>query len=94
MGATTRLSHDHDLEQRAIDRILAYLYRTKPDGRLVYPVEELSKQTALSLTTATSVMTLLECEGPYTVRRHGAASGEERWLVRGSAYELGGWGDD
>jgi hypothetical protein len=88
----SRLSHDHDLDQRAIDRILAYLHRTKPDGRLVYPLEDLSKETALSPTTAASVMTLPECEGPYTVQRHGAASGENRWLVRAPAYDLGGWG--
>lgn len=94
MGAQSLLQFDHELEQVAIERILRYLHRTKQNGRLVYPLEELSKKTALSPATATSVMTLLETEGPYTVRRHGEMSDESRWLIRGSAYDLDGWGDE
>lgn len=93
MGAKTRSAIERRIERLAVDRILEFLHRSKGHGRLVYPLAELSEETALSPTTVESVMTLLEDEGPYTVRRQGERSGEIRWLVRGSAYDLDGWGE-
>jgi DNA-binding MarR family transcriptional regulator len=91
MGAESRSAIERRIETLAVDRVLEFLHRSKKDGRLVYPLAEISEATALSPTTVESVLTLLEEEGPYTVRRQGEGSGEIRWLVRGSAYDLDGW---
>jgi hypothetical protein len=91
MGAESRSAIERRIETLAVNRLLEFLHRSKKGCRLVYPLAELSEATALSPTTVESVMTLLEDEGPYTVRPQGEGSGEIRWLVRGSAYDLDRW---
>lgn len=79
-----------DVEEPAVERVLDYLHATRPDGRLVYPLVELSRETALDPGTVEAAMGFLERAGPYTVSRQGGQTGELRWLVRGSVYDLDG----
>lgn len=88
MATTTDL--ERDVAEPAVERVLEYLNATKNDGRLVYPLVELSRETALDPGTVESVMVLLERTGPYTVSRQGGQTGELRWLVRGSVYAVDG----
>lgn len=89
MATTAEL--ERTIEDLAIERVLEYLYMTKKNGRLVYPLVEIARETALDPATAESVMALLEETGPYTVSRQGGHSGETRWLVRGSVYDVDEW---
>lgn len=88
MEPTTPLERDLRYEERATDLVVRYLADTKDEGRLVYPLVEIAEETALDPTTAEAVMTRLQGEGPFTVRRQGGHSGETRWLVRGSAFDV------
>lgn len=60
---------ERKLEQLATDRVVSYLNETKDHGRLVYPLVEFAEETALSPDTTEAVITTLETDGPYTVRR-------------------------
>lgn len=79
-----------DVEEPAVERVLEYLHATRPDGRLVYPLVELSRETGIDPGTVEAAMAFLERAGPYTVSRQGGQTGERRWLVRGSVYDLDG----
>lgn len=87
---TTRL--ERDVEEPAVERVLEYLHATRANGRLVYPLVELSRETGLDPGTAETAMAYLERTGPYTVTRQGGRTGELRWLVRGSVYDVDGEG--
>lgn len=75
-------------EEYATDEIIQCLTKTKKEGRLVYPLVELAEETPLDPGMTEAVMTRLEGEGPFMVRRQGGRSGETRWLFRGSTYDV------
>jgi hypothetical protein len=88
MEPDTPLERDLRFEEQARDCIVSYLNQAKDNGRLVFPLVEITEETALPPDTVQTIMTQLEGEGPFCVRRQGGHAGETRWLVRGSAYDV------
>lgn len=76
MGETQRLHRR--LEDRAIECVLDQLHEEWRNGRFLFPLADLSEETALNPNTVEAVMRLLERTGPFDVEPVENGYGETR----------------
>jgi hypothetical protein len=84
MEPDSPLERELRFEERATDCIVEHLSETKDEGRLVFSIVDVAEATSLSPSTVEAVMSTLEREGPFDVRRQGIRDEPPRWVVLGA----------